>query len=95
MIRKITLLLLLCAGLHNTGVAQYSGFESAQQRLLTTDPAYAQRLQQMTTNWVNWNNTQPNISSLVVSGGNSPVFQIPVEKVHLPGSKGTGTEPGS
>ncbi|MDR3680072.1 MAG: M43 family zinc metalloprotease [Flavipsychrobacter sp.] len=87
MIRKITLLLLLCAGLHNTGIAQYSGFESAQQRLLTTDPAYAQRLHQMTTNWVNWNNTRPNISSLVVSGSNIPVFQIPVVvHVILPGN---------
>jgi hypothetical protein len=87
MIRKITLFLLLCAGVTNTGIAQYSGFQMAQQRLLSADPACAQRLQQMTTNWVNWNNTQPTISGLVVTTGNIPVYQVPVVvHVILPGS---------
>lgn len=87
MIRKITLFLLLCVGLCNGGFAQSSGFQNAQQRLLATDPGFAQRMQQMTANWVNWTNSNPG-SSFVVSSSNSvPVFQIPVVvHVILPGS---------
>jgi hypothetical protein len=81
MIRKITLLFLLCFGMHYLAQAQSCGFTNAQQRLISQDPAYAQKLQGLTTNWKKWlNASQPNsnASALLFNTGVKRIFQIPV-----------------
>jgi hypothetical protein len=96
MIRKITLLFLLCLGIQNIVEAQRSGSEEARQRVISQDPAgFNQKFQQATNDWVNWYTSHNNSNALLFDNGVRRMFQIPVVvHVILPGNIGANP-PGS
>jgi len=95
MIRKITLLFLLCIGMQDVAEAQRSGSLEAQQRVIAQNPNYAQQFQQATNSWASWYTANNNSNALLFDNGVRKVFEIPVVvHVILPGTLATNL-PGS
>jgi hypothetical protein len=80
MIRKITLLFLACFSVHLGVRAQHCGFDTKHQQLLSSNPAYAQQVQQMNSILAQEAFLQNNLSFLVADNMNGlgKVFEIPV-----------------
>jgi hypothetical protein len=80
MIRKITLLLLLCISVVNATYAQQAcGFDQAHQQLLNQNTAYAQNVNTFNAQVAQWLNNNPNINSLVTTNAaGDTIFEIPV-----------------
>ena len=97
MIRKITLLFLACLGLQYAATAQYCGFDIRHQQLLSSDPGYAQRVQEMNAQWSALSYLMNNTSQLVADNlnGNGKVYEIPVvvHIVHTGGAVGSPYNP--
>lgn len=95
MIRKITLLFLACLGMFATANAQQCGFDLRHENLMATDPAYAQRIQQMNSQIATIIQAQQNSNALIVNTPNGPVYQIPVvvHVIHSGGAVGTAYNP--
>lgn len=89
MIRKFTLLFLAFIGMFSIAEAQLCGFDLKHQQLMSSDPAYAQQVQQMNTQLANL--LQSNSNSLVVNTPNGVVYQIPlvVHVIHTGGAIGS------
>lgn len=89
MIRKITLSLIVILGCYVTTYAQFCGFDQKHQQLLSQDPTYAQKVQQMNNQLTTL--LQSNSNSLIVNTPNGPVYQIPVviHVVHTGGAVGS------
>lgn len=88
MIRKSTLLLLMCLGLHFVAKAQLCGFDQKHQQLMNTDPAYANAVNQFKVNW----NALQNTSALITTLPNGDtVYEIPVviHVIHTGGPLGS------
>ena len=88
MIRKITLLFLLCLGMQYVVEAQNSVNSSAPQLQATSQ--YLQtdlKIQKETNDWVSWYNAHNNPNALLFDNGVRRVFRIPVVvHVILPGT---------
>jgi hypothetical protein len=93
MIRKITLLLLACLSIQYGAKAQYCGFDIKHQQLLSSDPGYAQRVQEMNAQWSVQSFLQNNLGQLVADdlNGNGKVYEVPVvlHVMHTGGAVGT------
>lgn len=93
MIRKYTLLFLLCFGVLKMVTAQpVCGFDSYHQHMMNTNSAYAQSYNQFNTDVAQWLNTYSNINSLLtVNSSGDTVVEVPVvvHVLHTGGSIGT------
>lgn len=93
MIRKITLLFLVCLGVHQGAYSQaLCGFDDIHQALMSSNPTYAQGVNQLNTNIANWLATQPNPNSLItVTSSGDTIYEVPlvVHVMHTGGSVGT------
>lgn len=79
MIRKITLLFLVCIGLQQSVYAQpICGFDEIHQNLMSQNSNYAQSFQQFNTQAAQWLNTQNINSLLTTTSGGDTVYEIPV-----------------
>lgn len=92
MIRKLTLLLLLCISILNVTKAQsLCGFDAMNKHMMQTSPAYAQRVNQMNANISQWLSTH-NVSSLLTTNSlGDTVYEIPVvvHVMHTGGAVGS------
>lgn len=92
MIRKITLLFLLSIGILNASYAQpVCGADEVHQKLMQ-NPANAQRINQYTTQAIQWLNNNPNVNSLLTMASNGDtIWEIPVvvHVMHTGGAIGT------
>lgn len=93
MIRKITLLFLLCIGVLNAVQAQQScGFDQVHQQLLTQNNAYAQSVNAFNTQVAQWMSNNPNVNSLLTTNSaGDTIWEIPivVHVMHTGGAVGT------
>lgn len=92
MIRKITLLFLLCIGVLGSANAQFEcGFDQSHNDLMQTDPAYAQRVNQMNASIAQWLSNQSMSSLLTTTTNGDTVYEIPVvvHVMHTGGSVGS------
>jgi hypothetical protein len=92
MIRRITLLMILCLVTLHNAMAQRCGTDLIHQKRMLLDPAYAQAFNQFNADWTKWMNMNANTSSLLTKlpGGDS-VYEIPVvvHVIHTGGAIGT------
>jgi hypothetical protein len=95
MIRKVTLLFLACLGMFASARAQHCGFDVRHQQMMTANPMYAQRVQQMNTQIASILQAQQNSNALIVNTPNGPVYQIPVviHVIHTGGAVGSVYNP--
>jgi len=95
MIRKVTLLFLACLGLFVSAQAQHCGFDMKHQQMMTTNPAYAQRVQDLNTKIANIVQAQQSSNALIVNTPNGPVYQVPVviHVIHTGGAVGSVYNP--
>lgn len=93
MIRKITLLFLLCIGVMNATYAQSScGSDLAQQKLFQANPNLAQLQTQYDTQLAQWLRAHNNLQSLLTTAsGGDTIWEIPVvvHVMHTGGAVGT------
>lgn len=84
MIRKITLLFLACLGMQYAAYAQSCGFDLKHKQLLSTNPAYAQKVEAHNAQWADHvalqQFIQNNMSNIVVDdpNGTGKAYEIPV-----------------
>ncbi|MCB0700192.1 MAG: T9SS type A sorting domain-containing protein [Chitinophagales bacterium] len=92
MIRKITLLFLLCFGVQQAANAQARcGFDQTHQTAMNNS-TFAQGVNQLNANIASWLATQPNPNSLIaITSGGDTVYEIPlvVHVMHTGGAIGT------
>ena len=93
MIRKFTLLMLACIGMFCIANAQHCGFEQRHQQLMSNNPAFAQKVQQMDDNLANLLQSNPN--ALVINSPSGPLYEIPVviHVIHTGGAIGSNYNP--
>lgn len=79
MIRKITLLFLACLGMHFASYAQKCGSDIANQTLMSQNSAFAQKVNQLNTNWANFMSAQSNPNALLITlPSGQQAYEIPV-----------------
>lgn len=93
MIRKITLLFLVCLGVQQSVYSQaLCGFDAAHQDMMNSNASYSQNVTQMNADIATWIASQPNANSLVtVTSGGDTIYEIPlvVHVMHTGGNVGT------
>lgn len=89
MIRKITLLFLLCLGLQQATYAQTCGFDAAHQELMNQDPAYAARVSQYLNGVQQWMNANQNTLTMAINGDTLWEIPVVVHVMHTGGAIGS------
>lgn len=93
MIRKITLMFLVCLGVQYVTKAQpICGFDQAHQQMLNTNSSYAQSVNQFNQQVANWiaNTSNPNALLAITTNGDT-VYEVPlvVHVMHTGGAVGS------
>ena len=93
MIRKITLLFLLCFGILDVTYAQpICGFDGAHQQLMNQSSTYSQKVGQFNTQLAQWLSNNQNLNSLLTTNSaGDTIYEVPlvVHVMHTGGSIGS------
>lgn len=93
MIRKITLLFLVCVGVQYTSYSQaLCGFDDAHSTMMSTNATYAQKVNKLNNDIATWLSTQSNPNSLIaITSSGDTVYEVPlvVHVMHTGGAVGS------